>query len=360
MFDFEVYELINILGLILGLTFGVVAQSKQFCFGGSIKDYILTKSTKRAASVVMAMIVAIVSTSIVATQFDIDLTQTGYYKENINYFSIILGAIMFGVGMMLADGCSNRHLIKFGQGDSKSLVTLIFIAIFAYGTTKGLLYGYLSPIINNPTLIEWSSKLENITMNIYVVVGVLFVFLIFLTKGIGRIFTLVDGFIIGIIIGAAWYVTGVLGAESIERLIPVTGVTFVYPTAKSLELFMYYEVNELSFAISLVAGVILGTFMMSFINKKYSFGCTSNQKIDRVRFNIIGGALMGTGGVLSLGCTVGQGLSGLSSLAFASGLAIVTILISATITGIILNKYGKLPMCFIFEWKDKNPPDYSI
>lgn len=360
MFELEIFEIVNLLGLFLGLAFGMVAQKKQFCFSGSIKDYILTKSTKRAASVVMAMIVAIIATSIVSTNFDIDLTETRYYKENINYFAIIFGGILFGIGMMIADGCSNRHLIKFGQGDSKSLITIIFIGIFAYGTTKGLLFGLLNPIINNPTLIKWSSYLENSTMNMYIVLAVLVVLLLVFTRGLKRIFTLVDGFIIGLIVAAAWYITGYVGSESMERIIASSGISFVYPTAKSLELFMYYEVNDFSFEISLVIGVVLGAFLMSFLNKQYSFGCTSNQNINRVKYNMIGGAMMGTGGILSIGCTVGQGLTGLSTLAFASLVAILSIFISATITAIILNKYDKLPMCFIFEWKDKTPPDYQI
>jgi uncharacterized membrane protein YedE/YeeE len=83
---------------------------------------------------------------------------------------------------------------------------------------------------------------------------------------------------------------------------------------------------------------------------------------------MIGGALMGTGGIMAIGCTVGQGLSGLSTLAFSSGLAIISIFISGVITARILNKYEKLPMCFIFEWddntqkkSDKNKPlDFQI
>ena len=93
MFDLEIYETINILGLFIGIAFGAIAQKNQFCFSGSIKDYILTKSTKRAASVVMAMIVAIVSTTIIANHFELDLTQTNYFKSNINYFSIIFQKI---------------------------------------------------------------------------------------------------------------------------------------------------------------------------------------------------------------------------------------------------------------------------
>ncbi|PLY10014.1 MAG: YeeE/YedE family protein [Arcobacter sp.] len=359
MFELEIYETINILGLILGMVFGMIAQKNQFCFSGSIKDYILTKSTKRGASVVVAMIVAIIATTLVSSYFELDLTKTVYYKQDVNYFIIIFGGLLFGTGMMIADGCSNRHLIKFGQGDSRSLITLVFIAIFGFATAKGLIQGYLSPITNNETLLEISSMIENSTMNIYVVLAVLFVILFLLTKSIKRIFTLVDGFLIGLLIAAAWAITGVMGEESMERLIELSGVSFIYPTAKSLELFMFYQVNEFTFPIALVCGMILGAFTMSYFNKKYSFGCTATQKVNRVTYNMIGGALMGTGGILSIGCTVGQGLTGMSTLAFASFLAISSIFISGVITAKILNKSGKLPMCFLFEWND-TPPDYTI
>lgn len=359
MFNLETYEIVNIIGLFIGILYGVISQKQQFCFSGSIKDYILTKSTKRAASVVMAMIVAIIATQIIASVYELDLKETSYYKENINYFVIILGGMFFGTGMIVADGCSNRHLIKLAQGDSKSIIALLFIGIFAYATTKGLLFGIFDPLINNPTLLKYSSYLENITLNIYATLTVLFLILIYLIKRISRITSLYDGVIIGLLVATAWSVTGVIGEDSMERIINLTGITFVYPTGKTLELFMYYQVNELSFAISLVCGVIIGAFFMSIINKKYSFGCTANQDIDRAKYNMIGGSLMGIGGVLSLGCTVGQGLTGLSTLALASFIAISSILISGTIAALVLNKYHKLPMCFIFEWKD-NTPDYHI
>jgi uncharacterized protein len=363
MFDLEVYEVINIIGLIIGISFGVIAQKNQFCFSGSIKDYILTKSTKRASSVVMAMIVAITSTTVMANYLDIDLTQTVYFKNNINYFAIIFGGILFGTGMMLADGCSSRSLIKFGQGDTNALVTLIFIGIFAYATTKGLLFGILNPFINSPFLVELSSNITNSQMNIYVIVGILSIILLYLVKKVKRVATLRDGMLIGLLVSVAWAVTGVMGADSFERTIELSGISFVYPMGKTLELFTYYQVNEFSFAIALVCGVLIGTFLMSFANKKYSFGCTANQNMNKVKYNMIGGSLMGAGGVLAIGCTVGQGLTGLSTLAFASLLAILSIFISGFITARILNKYDKLPMCFIFEWDDEKKTkavDYQI
>jgi uncharacterized membrane protein YedE/YeeE len=363
MFDLETYEIVNILGLFIGIAFGVIAQKKQFCFSGSIKDYILTKSTKRGASVIMAMIVAIISTTLMANYFQIDLTQSAYFKNNINYFAIITGGLLFGAGMMIADGCSSRSLVKYAQGDTNALITLIFIGIFAYATTKGLLYGILDPFINNSFLIEISANLENFRMNIFVVLAILVAILLYIIKKVKRVFSLFDGVLIGLLVSIAWVVTGYIGQDSMERVIDLTGISFVYPSAKTLELFTYYEVNELSFGISMVIGVLIGTFVMSFINKKYSFGCTSGQNINKVKYNMIGGALMGTGGIMAIGCTVGQGLTGLSTLAFSSALAIISIFISAVITGKILAKYNKLPMCFIFEWEDtdKNKPiDFQI
>jgi uncharacterized membrane protein YedE/YeeE len=351
--NYEIYELVNIVGLLIGLAFGIIAQKKQFCFSGSIKDYILTNSTKRASSVIMAMIVAIISTYLISSYYEIDLTQTNFYKDDINYFTIIFGGALFGIGMMIADGCSSRHLIKFAQGDSNSLVTVLFIGIFAYATTKGILYYPLSQVTSNATLIEISSYIENIQVNIFFLLIPLLIALWFLTKSFKRILSLKDGFLIGLLISFGWYTTGVIGADAFERQINLSSMTFVYPTAKSLELFSYYEVNQLTFGISIIIGVLLGAFAMSKVNRKYSFGCTSNLKTSKLKNSMIGGALMGIGGVMAIGCTVGQGLTGLSTLAFASIVAIISILSSGYITAIYLNKKNQLPMCFIFEWEDE-------
>ncbi|WP_321315144.1 YeeE/YedE family protein [Halarcobacter sp.] len=360
MSDFEVFEIVNILGFLLGLAFGAVAQKNQFCFSGSIKDYILTKSTMRGSSVVVAMLIGIISTFIVSSIYELDLTQTVYYKENINYFAIIIGGLLFGVGMMLSDGCSNRHLIKFAQGDINSLIVLVFIAIFGYSTAKGFMGEILNPlIINNETLINLSSYIGNVSMNIYVISILLLILLYILVKKIKRLPSLWDGVILGLFVGASWYITGVIGEESMERVIELTGITFVYPAAKTMEFFTYYQISELTFAISLVFGVLAGAFLMAKVNRRYSFGCTASKGQHKVKYNIIGGSLMGTGGIMAIGCTVGQGLTGMSTLAFSSLVAILSIFISATITALIMNKKNKLPMCFIFEWKD-NTPDYQI
>ena len=352
MFDLQIYEIVNILAFILGVLFGGFAQKNQFCFSGAIKDYILTSSTKRFAGVLLAMIVAIISSYVVSNIYGIDLTQSIYYKNNINYFAIIIGSILFGIGMVMADGCSSRHLVKLAQGDLKSLIVLTFIAIFAYATTRGFLYDAVSILTLNETLINISSNVQNFTLNIYIFIPILTLILLFLLKKLSRLIYLYDAFVIGLLVSLTWYISSVIGQESMQREITLQGLTFVYPTAKTLDLFTSYQVIDLSFGVSIVLGVLTGAFLMSKVNKKYSFGCTSRLKTNSQSSNIIGGSLMGTGGVIAIGCTVGQGLTGLSTLAFSSFLAIVFILSSGYITAIILNKTGKLPMCFIFEWND--------
>ncbi len=356
MFDlenFEIFQIVNLFAFIIGLLFGVIAQKNQFCFSGSIKDYILTNSTKRAASVVMAIIVSIISTYIVVNINEIDLSGAIYLKENVNYFTIILGGALFGIGMMLADGCSSRHLVKFAQGDPYSLVTLLFIAIFAYATTKGVLNDFISLFTKNEILLNFSAYIANQQINIFIIIIPLFLYLFYLTKSFKRILTLKDGFLLGLLIPIGWYITGVIGVESMERQIPLESVTFVYPTAKTLEFFTYFQVTQLSFGVSVILGVVSGAFIMSKFNKKYSFGCTANLPHSKIKYNMVGGTLMGVGGVLCIGCTVGQGLTGLSTLAFSSVLAILSIMISGFITAKYLGRKEQLPMCFVFEWDDK-------
>lgn len=350
--NFEIFEIINLLGFLIGLLFGGIAQKNQFCFSGSIKDYLLTNSTRRAASVVMAIMVAVISSYWISVYYDIDLTQSIYYKSDINYFSIIFGGVLFGSGMIIADGCSSRHLIKFAQGDAYSLVTVLFIAIFAYITTKGVLYEPIALFSKNELLIELSSKIKINSLNIFLLLIPLGIFLYLLTKKFSRLLELTDGILIGLLVAFGWYVTGVIGADSMERVIPFTSLSFVYPSANTLNFITHYQTGKLTFTISIILGVLTGAFLMSKVNKKYSFGCTSNLQRSKIKYNMLGGAMMGIGGVLAIGCTVGQGLSGISTLAISSVIAIISIFGSGYITATILAKKDKLPMCFLFEWKD--------
>lgn len=354
--DYEIYKVVNFIALLIGIIFGAVAQKTQFCFSGSIKDYLLFSSTRRASSVIMAMIVAILGTYILGEYFEVKFSEALWRKDEINYFSIMIGGTLFGAGMVIADGCSSRHLVKFAQGDNKSLITLLFIAIFAYASMKGILNPLVCVLSRNETFLSLSSLLNNDALPIVLVLSILLIILALLVRRLKRVFLLFDGVIVGLLVTFGWYITWIFSEASLEadtRYVPFTSLTFVGPSARTLELFTHYKTMNVDFGVMLLLGVLVGAFVMSRFNKKYSFGCVSNLEMHTLKNNMIGGALMGVGGVLALGCTVGQGLTGLSTLAVASFVAILSIAISGYLMALYLNKKKQLPMCFTFEWGDE-------
>lgn len=347
--DLEQYEIINIFALLIGLVYGLVAQKTQFCFSGSIKDYILDKSTRRSASIITAIITAIVSSQLLASVYNIDFNQSIYLQANINYISIILGGLLFGSGMMLADGCSSRHLVKFAQGDLHSLVTIVFISVFAYMTSKGI-FSYASGLIQkNDFLLGLSTIIPNKPLPIFIILALLLLALWKLTPTLKNLLRCFDGLIVGLLIGFSWFVTGILGFNEFEAL-ALEGLSFVFPSGKTLEYLMFFSGSTLSFSVSIIFGVLSGAFLMSMINKKYRFGCAAPQKNNKLKNAMVGGSLMGVGGILSLGCTIGQGLTGVSTLAFASLLAISSIVVSAYFTAVYMKKKDTLVACFSFDW----------
>jgi uncharacterized membrane protein YedE/YeeE len=347
--DLEPSQIANICAVVIGLVYGAVAQKTQFCFSGSIKDFVLRKSTRRSASILTAMISAILFSQLLSYGYAIDFTTTIYLKPDINYVAIVVGGVLFGIGMMKADGCSSRHLVKFSQGDLHSLVTLLTIAVFAYMTAKGLFSHVIGLLQTNETLLALSSQVPNRPVSTVLIISLLVLALWRVVPNAKNLLRCSDGFVVGLLIGLSWFVTGVLGFDAFKAM-PLESLSFVYPSGKTLEYLMFFSGSTLSFSISVVFGIIAGGFVMSLFNKKYTFSCAAPQNSDKLKNSIIGGSFMGTGGILAMGCTIGQGLTGISTLAVSSFIAIISIALSAYITALYMAKKEALPSCFDFDW----------
>jgi len=343
--------LINTLGYGLGFLYGVFAQKNQFCVSGSIKDYILFKNTRRFSSFLMAIIFAIISTQLYSYIYEIDLSKSIYLNSEINLIPIIMGGIIFGYGMIKADGCGNRQLIRLAQGDTKALLVLVFMGIFAFIATKGLLV-YPIDVITNTFKLNINFALNDIfdmpsyVMSILVVLVLFFIF----TRISKHFMSSLDGVFIGIIIGTAWFVTGYIGFDEFEPT-QLESFSFVYPVADSLNYAMYYSGSALSFSVAIVLGVLSGSFFLARATKSDIINCANFQSVSNFKEALIGSSLMGIGGTMAIGCTIGQGLSGVSTLAFASIVAIVSMLLSAYYTAYRMNKNKKLTSgCKTFDW----------
>ena len=343
-------NLFTLLAILFGILYGVLAQRKQFCFSGSIKDFILFKHTRRTASLVVAISSAIICTQLMAYFYNIDFTQTKYYIH-INYLFLVIGGLMFGYGMMISDGCSSRHLIKLAQGDISSLYILITLGLFSY-LTYSILSRYYDVIYTNQ-IIKYFTFNNFLEVSLFIILPILFIFLFLSLKKCKNFLQTLDGLAIGLLISIVWYATSII-SDYYFIDISSQSLSFVYPIGKLMEFSLFgFNSQYLIFPVLIVIGVLIGAFTSSKFNKQYSkkYMCdTSNQNPPKLFEKLKGGAYMGIGGILSIGCTVGQGLSGVSTLSSSSFIAILSIYISAFFTAKQMHKRDALIACFVFDF----------
>ncbi len=347
-------------GFVLAFIFGFVANKTNFCTMGAVSDIVNMQSWERMRMWLLAIAIAIVAASIMQYAGLIDLTQSIYTRPRLLWFSHIVGGLLFGVGMTLASGCGSKTLIRVGTGNLKSLVVMVFLAISAYMTIKGLfaplrvsafdlisidLSKYKLPQQDLPSLLAASGlgtrKLMALISGLLISIALL-VF-IFKDKSFrANKDNLLGGIVVGAVVAAGWYASGHLGYGENPDTLEMTyfgtntraaeSLTFVAPIAYSLEMLMLWTDKSLTFTFGIAAtlGVIIGSFAYALISK--TFRWESFASATDLRNHIAGGALMGFGGVCALGCTIGQGITGLSTLALGSFITFFAIVAGSAAT----------------------------
>lgn len=317
------------LGLLIGVVFGAVGQVTGFCYYRGLKERWTQQPGSKLQSCALALAVAILGTQLSVALGWIDLTQAIYLTPRLSWLMLPLGGLLFGYGMALANGCGARALVLLGQGNLRSLVVLLFLGISALVTLSGLL-GTLRLTVANQTLLhlshvspaQWGSPL--------LWAGLAAVILLwFALKGPTsehRTRNLIGGAIIGLLVVASWLTTGWIGADPFDP-VPPSSLSFVLPVGETIQYAMLATGMNLKFALVVVMGLVLGSASSALIRKKHQLqGFDSPQHLLR---SMWGGCLMGIGGVLGMGCTIGQGLSGISTLAFGSVVTLVFISLGA-------------------------------
>jgi uncharacterized membrane protein YedE/YeeE len=349
-------------GLVLGMVFGAVANKTNFCTMGAISDVVNMEHWGRMRMWLLTIAVAMAGTSLLHTFGWVDLTKTIYQRPNLPWLSLILGGTLFGIGMTLAGGCANKNLVRVGGGNLRSLVVLIIVAISAYMTLKGLFAqwraSYLDPISINlstmgwtdqaiPTLVSKTSGLSAPTATLVssaVLVLALLGF-VFKDKRFRANWTqIVGAFVLGLLVVAGWYLTGHIGygenPETLETVYFATNTrtlesfSFVAPTAFSLELLMLWTDKSLkvTFGIATAVGVALGSWIYALASGNFRWKDEGFSSFDDLRSQLFGAVLMGFGGVTAMGCTIGQGISGISTLAIGSFIALAGLIAGAVAT----------------------------
>ena len=347
MEDWSVVHKVSLLGFLGALVFGVVANKTHFCIMGSISDWVNMGSRVRFRAWMLSIGIAILGSQAMVQLGWVDLDGTMYRSANFGLAGFLIGGLLFGIGMTLGAGCGQRTLVRVGGGNLKSLVVLIVMAITAYATLRGLLapvridvFGPLSIDLEAQEIT--SQGIETILAHLVGASGQTMAVIVALVLGLGAIIyalkdkdfrasadNILAGVTIGVLVVGAWYVTGVIGNDDFEP-VPVEALTFIAPTGNTVNYLMTWTGAEINFGIAVVLGMIVGSFLYAISSGNFRVEAFANRA--DMRNHLIAGVLMGFGGVLSFGCTIGQGVSGMSALALGSLVALLSIMLGSALT----------------------------
>lgn len=333
---------------------GFLIHRGHFCTMGAISDWVVMRDATRLRQWALAMAVAMLGFGLMAWAGWISPLNTLYASPNLSWLSAVLGGGVFGVGMVLASGCSSKSLVRLGAGNLKSLVVLLAMAVAAMASMRGLTavwrVNYLDPVnldlTYGPFAGQWVAAFFGLSLPVSMGlcgVFVSFILLVWVAKerSFNTAFNWIIGAGLGLVVVGLWWVSGVLGfvPEDPETLAPLflttqsgrmEALSFTAPVAFWLDAFMYYSDGSKRLTLGMVAvtGVLLGASVSALLEGSFRWeGFT--QRADLVR-HLLGGTLMGIGGVMAMGCTFGQGLSGMSTLNLSSLLAVLGIFAGAT------------------------------
>lgn len=345
--ELEVSQQIALYGFLVALVFGAVAQRTHFCTMGSISDWINMGIKNRFRTWVLAIAIAIIGTQMLQASGMVDMSGAIYLNTSFGWVGYIVGGLMFGVGMTLGSGCVQRSIVRVGGGNLKSLVVLLVMGVTAYATLRGLLApvrlqleAYTSLDLSErglenqgiatiiSSLVGGDAQTLQIVLSALIAAGVLWY--VFSDKDYRKDFdNILAAVAVGGMIVAGWYITGVLGNDDFEP-VPVESVTFVAPAGNTINYVMTYTGASMNFGIAVVLGVIAGSFLYAILSGSFRIEVFAS-RTDLIN-HLMAGILMGFGGVLALGCTIGQGVTGVSTLAVGSMIALASIIAGCAIT----------------------------
>ena len=331
-------QLVILAGLAIGLVYGAVGLLSGFCLMSSMRGWLAEGDGRLVRTYALAIAVAIAASQYLAGSGAVDLGKSIYLQQTFSAPVLFLGGLLFGYGMVLSNGCGSRALVLLGRGNLRSFVVVIVLAIAAQMTLKGLiaptriaLVQVSQATVNANSLPSMLATLgldeavsRMLAATAIVVALILFAFAHpAFRRSPGQI---AAGVIVGLLVAGGWFVTGYLGADDFNPA-PVTSLTFIAPIADALQYAMLSTGLTLNFGVATVAGVFAGSLVTALATGRFQLeGYSSPSHMLR---SAGGAALMGIGGVMAFGCSIGQGLTGVSTLALGSFIAVAGILIGA-------------------------------
>ena len=362
--EFTIHNQVLGLAFLFAVIMGAVANKTNFCTMGAVSDWVNMGDTGRLRAWLFAMAVALIG--VLALEFFGVLTLgtdtfPPYRTANFAWLRYVLGGVMFGIGMTLASGCGNKTLIRIGGGNLKSVVVLAIAMVAAYAMLWTDFFNVAFMSWMQPTIVDLSARniesqeigaiigglagVEDVS-KLHLIVGgiVAFALLAFIFKS--RDFrssfdNILGGLVVGLAVIGGWWITGgSMGtawkewadfASEVPSRVATQSYTFISPMGDTARYLMDpAQLSLVNFGVVALAGVIVGSLLWALVSRSFRFEWFRSGS-DFVTHGI-GAVLMGVGGVLSMGCTIGQAVTGMSTLALGSLLTFLSIVFGSALT----------------------------
>ena len=334
---------------VLAFIFGAVGNKTHFCTMGAVSDWVNMGDTSRLRMWLLAMAVALLGASALHVTGVVDLSKSIYPSPNFTWLSYIVGGFLFGVGMTLGSGCGSKTLIRVGAGNLKSLVVYIVLGIAAYMTLRGLFGAFRVGVLEKATItLAQGQDLPSLFgLNralLAALIGAAMLAFIYASRQFRSSFDYtLGGVVTGLVVVGGWYVSGHIGhvaedPNTLQEAFVATNTgrmesfSFVAPFAFTLEYLMLWTDKSkiITYGIASAAGVIAGSAAYALATR--TFRWEGFRDAEDTANHIVGGMLMGFGGITALGCTIGQAISGFSTLALGSIVTFIAIVAGSAAT----------------------------
>ena len=336
--DTTAKEISVLFGLGLGVLFGLLAERTRFCF----RRAVVGADARQAAGVwFLALAVAIAGTQVAVALELISFADHRLLSSELPVLAVVVGGLLFGAGMVLTRGCISRLTVLGGTGNLRALSVLVVFAIIAHATLKGV-FAPLRTTLGATTIdlgettslaalpggaVLWSALLVATALAIALRSG-------------NRPLPLIGAMIIGLLVPLGWVGTGFVLLDEFDP-IAMESLSFTAPSADTLFYVVASTSISMGFGTGLVGGVLIGALTASLVFG--SFRWQSFESPAQTGRYMAGAAMMGLGGVLAGGCTLGAGLSGVPTLSIAAILALTAIAAGAKLTDALLRSTSTGP-----------------
>ncbi|MDQ2093724.1 YeeE/YedE family protein [Rhodalgimonas zhirmunskyi] len=330
-----------VFGLITGIVFGVAAQRSRFCLRAAAVEFARGMMQDKVAVWLLTFSTALVWVQGARLLGLFDSEQSRVMAVPGSWSGAIIGGLLFGVGMVLARGCSGRLLVLAATGNLRSVVSGLVFAVVAQMSLSGLLAPMRDRLAglwitsggHNLDLLS-ALHLPNYAGFLLGVMTAAIALYISARQKIGWS-RLVFASGVGFAVALGWALTYALSQVSFDPM-PVKSVTFSGPSANTLMFFLDRN-SILEFDVGLVPGVVLGSFGSAMLTREFKFQGFSDESM--MRRSMFGAVLMGFGAMLAGGCAIGNGVTGGSVFAGTAWLALFCMWIGAIVTDMLVDQH---------------------